>query len=125
MLTRDFLVRQVHQLAQILAVVVAGKRAGQAEEAQRALADGLSDALGLTLADLRTLARADLQALCAFDGAFAPEKALAVADLLREDEAEAGRRRALWLYEAALDAGDLVPFDIYDRIAELRTSLER
>jgi hypothetical protein len=123
-ITRDFLLRQLYQLTQVLAAVLAGKRAGRAEEAQRALAAGLADALGPSLPDLRRMEHGGLLALCEHAGTFSSEKALAVADLLREDASASGRERAAWLYEAALDAGDLVPLDIRERLADLRASLD-
>ena len=124
MITRDFIVRQIHQLAQVLAVVLLHKRAGRQEEAQQTIAEGLEDALGLSLAALYDLDRASLLARCTSGTTFFPEKALALADLLREDATRAGRERALWLYEAARDAGEIVPLDIDARIADLRQSLE-
>ncbi len=125
MITRDYILRQIHQLSQVLAAVLFGKRAGQTEEAQEALAHGLEDALGLPLADLHQLGKDEVLALCEHAGAFSSEKALALADLLREDTSAAGRERALWLYEAARDMGDLAPLDLPERIADLRDALAR
>ena len=124
MITRDFLLRQVHQLTQVLAAVLFHKRAGREEIAQEALDEGLRDALGLSLDELLQLRKEELLAVCRHSESLSPEKALALADVLREDESLAGQERALWLYEAARDAGDLVPYDIADRIADLRRSLE-
>ena len=123
MITRDFLLRQIHQLVQALAVVLFHKRAEQYDQAQEALTEAVEQTLGLSLERLRQLPRNDLLALCSTGDALSSEKAVALADLLREDETAAGRARALWLYEAALEAGGAVPFDVHERIAALRTSL--
>ena len=124
MLTRDFLVRQIHQLTQVIAAVLFQKRAGHPDEAQQALAEGIEEALGYALSDLHALDREAVLDLCHQDGAFLAEKALALADLLHEDATQDGRERALWLYEAARDAGDLVPLGIDARISDLRASLQ-
>ena len=121
MIERDFLLRQVHQLAQVLAVVVGRRGDGGAEEAQEALADGVASAMGLSLAELRLMGRAEVEALVTEDGLVMPEKAVALADLLREDAGAAGRVRARWLYEVAVRAGGPVPFDVAARIDALPT----
>jgi len=122
MFQQDFIVRQVQQLARVLAQVLFHKKAGQPDEAQTIMAEELENVLGLDLAALHILSREDLLDLCSPGGALAGEKAVAVADLLREDEAAAGQQRALWLYEEALASGAAVPFDIHERIARLRAA---
>lgn len=119
MIERDFVLRQVAQLVQALAAVVAGKRGGDAAGAQAALADGLRQSTGLDLGALRAMSRAEVEALVTEDGLVSAEKAVALADLLREDADPAGRARARWLYETALAAGGPVPIDVQDRIAAL------
>ena len=123
MFQQDFLVRQVQQLARVLAQVLFHKRVDQAEEAQEVLAEGLQSALGIELADLRRLTREEVLGACSADGLFAGDHAVAVADLLREDESAAGRERALWLYEAAVASGAAVPLDIHSRTTSLRKEL--
>ncbi|MEL7171167.1 MAG: hypothetical protein AAGN64_17620 [Bacteroidota bacterium] len=120
MFQQDFIVRQVQQLAEVLARVLFHKRAADEAEAQEALANGLATALGLDLDVLRTLSRDELVGQYAPDGAMSVELAVAVADVLREDAHPDGRRRALWLYEAALASGAPVPFDIHERVDSLR-----
>ena len=122
MITRDFLLRQIHQLVQALAVVLFHKKAAQYDQAQEALTEAVEETLDVRLDQLRRLPRDEVLALCTTGDAFSPEKAVALADLLREDDTAAGRERALWLYEAALEAGGTVPFDIHERIAALRPS---
>ena len=123
MFQQDFIVRQVQQLAEVLARVLFHKRAADEAEAQEALSNGLAAALGLGLDALRTLSRDGLVARYAPEGAMSVEMAVAVAEVLQEDAQRAGRLRALWLYEAALASGAPVPFDIHERIDLLREEL--
>ena len=123
MITRDFLLRQIHQLAQALAQVLFRKQAGQYEEAQDLLGQTLRDVTGLDPEGFRQLPREALLALCTAGQTFSNDKALALADLLREDETPEGRQRSLWLYEEVLQRGDTVPFDVHERLAALRASL--
>ena len=123
MFQQDFILRQIQQLAQVLAQVLVQKRLDEPDEAQEVLAQGLEAATGLTLDALREASREQIAALCGPGEALAGDVVMAVADLLREDASAAGRRRALWLYEAALDVGAAVPFDVHDRMAALRASL--
>lgn len=120
MITRDFILRQIHQMVQALAQVLFHRQAGQRMEAQETLEQSLEEVTGLDLARLRALDREELLALCGPGPDFSAEKAAAMADLFFEDEDPAGRERALWLYEAALDAEATLPMDIYDRLAVLR-----
>lgn len=124
MITRDFILRQIHQLAQALAQVLLHKQAGRQDEVEEVLAGALQQVTGLELQQIRTLHRDELLRLCETDGEFSADKAVAMADLLREDLSPEGRERAIWLYEAALNAGGAVPLDVYERINELRSSLQ-
>ena len=123
MFQQDYVLRQVQQLVQALAHALFHKGAGQLEEAQEALADGLADALGLEPSALYRLPREEMLELCVLDGVLSGDKAVAVADVLRETDSSAGWERALWLYEAALASGGAVPFDVYERIGALQASL--
>lgn len=120
MITRDFLLRQIHQLVQALAVVLFHKKAAQYDQAQEALTEAVEETLDVRLEALQQLPREEVLALCSTGDTLSSEKAVALADLLREDETAAGRERALWLYEAALEAGGTVPFDVHERMASLR-----
>lgn len=120
MITRDFILRQIHQIVQALSKVLFHRQAGRHAEAQEVLETSLQDVTGLDPDRLRRLTREELLALCGTGGEFSAEKAAALADLLYEDADPAGRQRALWLYEAALHAEAPLPFDVYDRIAVLR-----
>jgi hypothetical protein len=123
MFSRDFIIRQVQQLTQALAVVLFHKKAARPDQAQVALDEALAAATDLDPEALRRLDRPDLLAVCSAGGTLLPDHAVALADLLYEDATAAGRERALWLYDAALDAGAAVPLDIHDRLAVLRASL--
>jgi hypothetical protein len=123
MFSRDFIIRQIQQLTQVLAVVLFHKKAGRLDEAQAEIDHALRDALDLDTAALRHLDRPDLLAVCSAGDTLLTDLAVALADLLHEDATAAGRERALWLYDAVLDAGGAVPLDIHDRLAALRASL--
>jgi len=117
---RDFILRQVQQFAHVLAEVLFQKRQNLFELAQKTLAEGVQELLGLELATVLQLDRDALLALCTTDAWFSGDKAVALADLLHEEGSPAADERALWLYEAALMSDAAVPFDIHDRIAALR-----
>ncbi|WP_420454965.1 hypothetical protein [Rubrivirga sp.] len=119
MIERDFVLRQVSQLAQALAIVLGRRREGDLEGAELVLAEGLVGATGLGLDELRAMSRAEVEALTSEDGLASAEKAVALADLLREDDDADSRRRARWLYEQAVRVGGPVPFDVDARIAAL------
>lgn len=121
MIERDFILRQVHQLAQVLAVVIGRRGEGDHVEAEEALAEGLRSTLGVRLDVLRAMSRPEVGALVSEDGVISAEKAVALADVLREDAEAAGRVRARWLYEAALAVGGPVPFDVQARLEALPT----
>ena len=74
---------------------------------------------GLSLDRLWRQSRAEILALATDGDTFSPEKAVALAELLCEDDHHASGVRARWLYEAALAAGGPVPLDVHDRIAAL------
>lgn len=124
MFERDILMRQVHQLVNVLAQVLARKRSDQPAEAREILESGVEDALGMRLEQIRVLGRDELRELSAFNGTFSADRAVAIADLLREDEAAEGLERALWLYEDALAEGGVLPHDILERIEMLRRDLD-
>jgi len=123
MITRDFLLRQIHQMVQALATVLLHRQAGQHDQALEALAASLQEVTGFDPERLRRLSRHEILALCGTGSGFSPPKAAALADLLYEDIDPAGRKRALWLYEAALEAGAALPLNIQDRLAMLREEI--
>lgn len=118
MIERDFILRQVQQLVQAIAVVLARKREDPAS-VREALDAGLEAALGVRLGDVLAMDRPAVEALVTEDGLTSAEKAVALADLLREAPEMEARVRARWLYEQAVRAGGPVPFDVQERIAAL------
>ena len=124
MIQRDYILRQVHQLAQVLAEVLFRARADRNDDAQGTLADGLASALGVEFDEVVAMPREAVVALCTSGDALSGELALALATLLRASDAEGARRRALWLFEAALDSGAAVPVDIFDTLDRLRAETE-
>ena len=119
MIERDFLMRQIQQAIQALAQVLLQKQDGDPAGAYASLAEGIDAVTGVPLDRLRQRPLAGVMEAASDDGAFSPEKALVLAQLLAEDDAPASRVRARWLYEALLGAGGAVPLDIRARIAAL------
>jgi len=119
MITRDYVMRQVHQLVQALAQVLFHRREESGEMVQAILEGAVMDVTGLSLERIRNLDRDGLMTLCSPDGTLSGELAVSLADLLREDTDERTLVRARWLYEAALATGSVVPADVHDRIAAL------
>lgn len=118
-LGRDVLMEEVRQLARVLAEVLFQAQTAPPDAAEWTIEQGIEDALGLPLDAVRTLPRAELLRLPGLGN----EERLALAHVLALDPRAEGRRRALWLYEAAMAAGVSVPFDFFDRLALLRDSL--
>lgn len=127
MITRDFILRQIHQLGQALAQIMFLRRQQRNAEAEEAMEAALQDATGLDLARIRHTSLDDLLTLCTTESGLVADKAAMLADLLREDallceargafdDGVASRERAGWLYAAARRAGGAVPFD---QIAQL------
>ena len=118
MITQDYILRQIHQLVQVLAAVLLLKRERDPEAAQAALAEGLFSATGVDLGRLRRMTRGELRQLCERGSAVSGDMALALADLLAEDADPAGAERAAWLYELAAAAGGPVPWEFGTRVPE-------
>ena len=134
MITRDYLLRQIHQLAQVLARVLFLKSDQEHQQAIQEIDQALQDLPGLSVLLHAELSQGQLLALCRTESGFSAEKAVALADLLREKgllvQDEQGRRTyfqyALWLYEAAIsEEGATVPWDINQQIAWLKEGIEQ
>ena len=123
MLTRDLLLRELQRFAEVLTVVLFHKRQHDSHAAQNTLAEGFQAVTGLTLDALHAMDRDAVLELATYEDTFSAEQAVAVADLLAEDEAALGRERAAWLYRAAFEAGGPVPFDVAERITSLQNGL--
>ena len=120
MIEKDYILRQVHQLVQALVAVLFNKKAGRQELAEGHLTQALRQVFKRDLDQLRAISRSEIIDLCSPGGALSGGLALALADLLREDGAPESHERAVWLCEAALESGDLVPLDVHQRIEALR-----
>ncbi|NNF59102.1 MAG: hypothetical protein HKN04_12780 [Rhodothermaceae bacterium] len=124
MITRDFLLRELERFVQVLAVVLFHKGKRDPHAAQDALAEGFQTVSGTPLDALHAMDCDGVLELAAYEGTFSAERAVALADLLAEDEHALGRERAAWLYRAAFEAGGPVPFDVAERIAALPDGIE-
>ena len=133
MFTRDYILRQIQQLVAVLARVLLLRNSGQPKELLDEVRVGLADnELGAALHD--AIPREDLIALCSTESGFSCEKALALADLLREkgyaeqelqmEDWSRSLLHALWLYEHIASLPNaIVPIDMADRISSLRTEI--
>lgn len=133
MIQRDFVLRQIQQLVQVLARVLKLREDGQTIEVSDVLNTALVETLGLEVREIASLPASELLTLCSENGKLHPEKALVIAELLEVSlsadvqQAQENARRsaaALSLYEALVASGEAVPFDIYDRIAALKAEAE-
>ena len=104
-LHRDFLMRQIQQLVQVLLQVLFNKQQGNHEEARSVLDEGLKSTFQADLDELLAMDRASFMELCSPSNAFHGGLAVALADLLREEGTEAALQRARWLYEASIATG--------------------
>lgn len=131
MFQKDYLMRQIQQMAQVIARALFHRRNDEPEEALGVIDQALQDLPGMDKFLHDDLAPDDVLAACTSeDGAFNAEMAVTVADVLREKGeildafGESGTvwlRYALWLYEAALKkGGSAVPWDIHSKIDRLR-----
>lgn len=138
MIQRDFILRQIQQLVQVLTRVLKLKQEGHPSEIVALVNTGLQETLGMGVQDLASLPPEDLLALCSDNGRLHADKTLVVAELLEaafvedldltegagSDDVQANPlKAALYLYEALVGAGEAVPFDIYDRISNLKQQL--
>ncbi len=104
-LHRDFLMRQIQQLIQVLLQVMFNKQQGNHEQAETILNEGLKATFDADLDTLLALEEEAFMALCSPSNAFHAELAVALADLLREVGSPAALVRARWLYEASVATG--------------------
>jgi hypothetical protein len=132
MLSGDVLMRQVHQLAQVLARALMRRQTEQPADALDEIASGWRLMTALGDREPTTIPEEDLLAACnAPDGRLHPETALLVADLLalegellaengRPQRAADARRRALMLLRAASRHPEAaLPIDLFERIERL------
>jgi len=146
MFQKDYLMRQIQQMVQVIAQVLFHRKNDQYAQALEIIDQSLQDLPGLDEFLRPDLNREEVLAACTDDsGAFNAEKAVVVADVLREkgeilqeghtvDGADAAQgtdpsgtvwlRYAIWLYEAALEkGGSAVPWDIHSKIGRLKEAV--
>ena len=127
MLQRDFIMRQVHQLAQVLARVMSLDIRKTEVDPEVLLSEAVTQVTGMDLERLRRASPDELQSVCSPDGSFSSDLAVALADVLMEDaeirdargepgQADMARQNALALYRMARDAGGVLPLSILHRL---------
>jgi len=113
MLERDWFMRQVRQLSRVLQQVLFQKQQDQVGEARRTIQQAIGQLDDEQRDNLRGLSLEETIAFCERDGAFRPEFATRIADLLKEEgdlltaqgnetEATKSYARALLLYRRAM-----------------------
>lgn len=122
-LHRDFLMRQIQQLIQVLMQVLFKKQEGQHEEARTILSEGLVANFDTDLDALLAMDQAAFMELCSPSNAFHAGLAVALADLLREEPTAAAAERAYWLYEASLEKGAALSMPALDWLDDYRRSV--
>ena len=131
MIQKDYVLRQIQQLVQVMAYVLQLKREGKQEEVRAEIDHALQETLGTRMKDLLELGKSELITLCSPNGEFSADMALVLAELLEEEGkmsdiseestiAQKCFQRALELYEAMVSFGEAVPIDVHDRITRLR-----
>ena len=82
---RDYIMRLVEQIAQMLASVIAKRRAGQHDEAKRELDAMCLEHIGLSLDFVRRASPEAVSEALANSGALRPVRSVALAELLIQD----------------------------------------
>lgn len=103
--SRDFMMRQIQQLVQVLLQVMLKKQQDRPEEARSILNEGLKATFDQDLDSLLAMDQGEFMALCSPRNAFHAELAVALADLLREDASAEAHDRAEWLYKETIQHG--------------------
>ena len=117
--------RQVHQLAQVLAKLMSLDLTQRDAVGEEWLAEAVEEVTGIDLKRLRRASPEELRSVCMRGGELSAELAVALADILMEDarlQAAGGRpdesasasERALLLYRVARDAGGALPMSVLD-----------
>lgn len=131
MLHRDYLMRQIEQLSQVLARVLFKKSNQEYEEALQAIDEAFAQELNHNVQDLRQLPVDQLVEVCSTSEGLFPQLALRVADLLYQDgkiraKQENDRQacpsfvRALALYvETVFCGASTLPWDLFDKVNRL------
>lgn len=119
-LHRDFLMRQIQQLVQVLLQVLTKRRLGDYEEAQTILDEGLQATFGEDLNALLAMDQSTFMGLCSPSNAFHAGLAVALADLLREEDSDAALDRAEWLYLASIETGAALSLEAIEWLSTRR-----
>jgi hypothetical protein len=127
MLQRDFLMRQVNQLAQVLAQLMGLDTAQRESLGEQWLSEAVEQVTGTDLKRLRHASLSELESICTRGGILSTDLAVALADVLMEDariqdscgrseESWAAAERALSIYRLARDAGGALPIAVLERL---------
>jgi len=116
MFTRDFVMQQIQQLSQVLAAVLMKKKLDLPEEVREVMINGLKEAFGSGLQDILQMDPEGLKDLCSKDEVFLPDLAVALADLLLEEDSEVAEIQAFHLYTMARKSGGTLPLHVLNWI---------
>lgn len=136
MFQRDYILRQIQEVIQVIARIIGLRQEGSYEEARSHIENALSENWKLHRAELIELPEDRLKELCIVEGAFHTQFAIALADLLTEDgliyeeqgkffHAQESFKQAHVINELVLSMSNEIPYDMYDRIANLDEAIAR
>lgn len=136
MFQRDYILRQIQELIQVIARIMDLRIEGSYEKAHSHIENALASIWNVHRNDLVELSSEQLKELCIVEGAFHTQFAIALADILKEDGViyeEEGKffhardsfAQALSINELVLSHSNEIPFDLYDRISTLKEAIER
>lgn len=136
MFQRDYILRMIQEIIQVIAQIIGLRKEGSFEEARTHIESALMTIWKIHRNDLVDLSGDKLKELCIVEGAFHTQFAIALADLLKEDGAlyeEEGKffhaidsyKQSKLINELVLSMSSEIPFDIYDRIADLEAAIVR
>jgi hypothetical protein len=130
MFQRDYLMRQIQQMMQVITQVLFHRRNDRPDEALEIIDTAFSDLPALEKLLRPGLSRDEVLETCGGATGLNSDYAVVVADVLRErgsilsEDGSRGRtwlRYALWLYEAALaEGGSAVPWNVHEQMAQLK-----
>ena len=135
MFQRDFILRQIQELIQVIARIMGLRMEGNYEEARSHIEHTLQTIWNVHREELLLLSEDKLLELCHVNGVFHTEFSIALADLLAEDghiymeqgsknKALACYKQSHILHDIVLAQSEAAPYDIYDRISKLEAQIE-
>ena len=136
MFQQDYILRLIQEVIQAIARIVGLRQEGDYEEARSHIETALLTVWKIHRVKLIELSEEELKELCMVDGVFHTQFAIALADLLKEDGAiyeEEGKffhaidsfKQSRVINEFVLSMSSEIPFDIYERIADLEEAITR